>query len=365
MKPKLLFIIHFPPPVHGSSTVGLYIKESQAINNNYSCKFINLNTSSSINNIGSFRFEKIIKYFIIVFKLVIELVFNKPKLCYIAMTVKGVAFFKDSLLIILVKLFRVKIVHHFHNKGIDNKQSKFIYNLFYNLVFKDTYAILLSQYLYYDIKKYFPTEAIFYCPNGISDTENNHSNEKISNDVVKILFISNLIKSKGIYILLESCKKLKQHLYQFSCDIIGNEGDISKEDVNKKIFDLGLYPEVKYLGPKFGMEKEMVLRNSDIFVLPTYEDCFPLVLLEAMQHQLPIISTFEGAIADIVDIEKTGFLVEKRNIEELTSKIEILILNENLRKEMGYNAFIKYKSNFTSKVFENNLLKIINSVMTI
>ena len=69
---------------------------------------------------------------------------------------------------------------------------------------------------------------------------------------------------------------------------------------------------VKVSGPKYGEEKFREFQRADIFVFPTYYEVFGLVILEAMQYSLPVVSTFEGAIPDIVVENETGFLVEHR-----------------------------------------------------
>ena len=73
------------------------------------------------------------------------------------------------------------------------------------------------------------------------------------------------------------------------------------------------------MGRKYEKEKEETFAKADIFAFPTYynNECFPLVLLEAMQHSLPVVSTFEGGIPDIVDEGEAGFLVAQKNAEKL------------------------------------------------
>ena len=100
---KILFILHLPPPVHGSSTVGENIKESTIINDSFNCRYINLGTSISIDDIGQKRLGKIIIYFSILFKVFKELVIFKPHLCYLAITAKGRAFYKDALYLMVKK----------------------------------------------------------------------------------------------------------------------------------------------------------------------------------------------------------------------------------------------------------------------
>ena len=62
MAKKILFLLHLPPPVHGSSMVGKFIKDSTIVNNTFDVKFINLSTSKTINEIGKNPFTKIFRY---------------------------------------------------------------------------------------------------------------------------------------------------------------------------------------------------------------------------------------------------------------------------------------------------------------
>ena len=361
-KKKILFLLHFPPPIHGSSLVGAQIKNSKLINESFHCHYINLLLSSTIDasNIGSV--EKLLKAINIAFSLIKELVYFRPKLCYFALTATGKAFFKDALYVLLIKIFRVKIIYHLHNKGIINFNENALFNAFYSFVFSNTKVILLSDLLYEDISKYVLKQNTYICYNGLSfieilDTRKINDPPKIPH----LLFLSNLLHSKGVFELIEALKILRQKKIIFRCNIVGNEGDLTYTEVNKKISIHALNVHVSCLGAKYENEKIEIYKDSDIFVFPTLNDCFPLVLLEAMYFSLPIISTREGGIPDIVEDGVTGFLVEKGNAEQLARKLEILIINENLRLSMGFAGRKKYEEKFTTLKFETRLNDIFNN----
>jgi hypothetical protein len=139
---KILFILHIPPPVHGSSVMGKVIKDSGYINSSFECSYINLGTSNSIEEIGKNYSSKIGRYLRILLRVLRNLQLSKPDLCYFAITAKGLAFYRDALIAMLIKLFHVPIVYHFHNKGVKTKQHNAIYNLLYRLVFNNSHAIL-------------------------------------------------------------------------------------------------------------------------------------------------------------------------------------------------------------------------------
>lgn len=364
MKKKILFILHIPPPVHGSSVIGMQIKNSNKINDEFDCLYVNLGTSVSIDEIGKRGFVKVFRFASIWFNVLRQLIIFRPRLCYFAITAKGSAFYKDASIVFLMKIFGVKLVYHFHNKGVSTRQDKWIDNLLYRFVFNNNDVILLSRHLYPDIHKYVPKERVYYCPNGIPDLEGNNVVSLKNDDsrTVEILFLSNLIESKGVFVLLEACAILLKNQVSFHCTFVGGIGDVNEEQFKEKVQKLHLYNNVAYLGKKYGNEKKSEFEKADIFVFPTYFETFGIVNLEAMQFSLPIVSTFEGGIPDVVEDGVTGFLVPQKDATALADKLEILIINPEIRKQMGAAGREKYEKEFTLDTFENTLTKILNAV---
>ena len=214
---KILFLLHIPPPIHGSSVIGQYIKDSDLLKQHFDCDHLNLLASKKVSGTSKVSLNKIIGFIIIWFRLLLKLLKNKPDLCYIAITSRGAAFFRDFLLIFLLKCFGVKRVYHMHNKGVSQCQHNYIYDRCYRFVFKDADVILLSKLLYADVKKYVSEKTLYICPNGIKRIPSlaQELTEKPLNKVPKILFLSNLIKSKGVFVLLGACKLLKDRGISF------------------------------------------------------------------------------------------------------------------------------------------------------
>jgi glycosyltransferase involved in cell wall biosynthesis len=116
-------------------------------------------------------------------------------------------------------------------------------------------------------------------------------------------------------------------------------------------------------GPKFGNEKIAFLKKADIFVFPSYfhNETFGLVNLEAMQYSLPIVSTFEGGIPDVVEDGITGYLVPQLDSVMLADKLECLIKKPELRTKMGIAGKERFKSLFTYEHFQENIKNILGS----
>jgi glycosyltransferase involved in cell wall biosynthesis len=363
---KVLFFLHLPPPVHGSSIVGNLIYNSRLINDSFECNYINLLVSRTLNETGKSSPLKISRFIVIWVKFLYKIVIKRPRLTYLALTVSGSAFYKDVILVAVLRLFRIKRIYHLHNKGVSYFRSKKIYNFFYPFVFKDADIILLSNYLYKDIEAYVPLSRVHICPNGIKDEVSSSESKLLNNGKrVNILFLSNLIDSKGVTILLEACSILHQKGIDFECDFIGAEGDVNSSVFNKKVRLFGIEKKVNYLGHKYGLDKKEYFANADIFSFPTFypNECFPLVLIEAMSFSLPVVSTFEGGIPDIVDDGITGFLVPQKNAQALAEKLKVLIENSELRQQMGNNGRKKYENELTLELFENRLKEILQEVI--
>ena len=367
MKNRILFILHIPPPVHGSSMVGGYIKDSLIINSEFETQYINLGTSKSIYDIGKKPVTKILSYLKIIIRSIRSLIIFKPDIVYLAITAKGIGFYKDFIIALIVRMFGAQLVLHFHNKGVSINQSRMIDNFLYKIVFKKAKVILLSKYLYFDIEKYIDENNVFYCANGIPAMTNNvwldrKNKSEFKSKIPQILFLSNLIDSKGVFVLLDALKLLNKKNIAFTCNFVGGEGDVSLLDFKSKVQELKLDKKVAYLGKKFGLDKVIIFKESDIFVHPSFSDCFPLVLLEASQFGLPMVSTYEGAIPEIIEDGVNGFLVAQKDVIALSNKLEVLIKDKELRFSMGAAAYLKFSNNYTLEIFENNMSKILRCV---
>ncbi len=358
-KNKVLFLVHLPPPVHGSALLGELVVKSEKIRSEFKTFNINLLISKTVSSSGHFSFIKLIRAIITIVKTFYVVTTKRPQLCYFALSSTGFALYRDFILVLILKLFQIKIIYHLHNKGIKQNQEFFLNNHLYKLIFNGNKVIVGSKSLYSDIKDYYEFENVYLCPNGITPIKNIEINR--GNSELKILYLSNLIRTKGILDLMASCELLRTNGINFKLQIVGSEGDLSFQDLMFEAESLKITNSIEILGPKFGSEKYRIFQESDIFVLPTYysNECFPLVILEAMQFMLPVISTFEGGIPDLVDDNITGYLVKQNDISSLADRIRDLILNPTKRIKMGIAGRERFENFYTEAHFENNILEIL------
>ncbi len=346
--PRILFIAPLPPPIHGSAIVSQQIKDSKLIGDSFRCDWVNLSTSRSMGEIGRRNPIKILRFLSSLFGTFWKLLIHRYALCYLAITCHGGGFLKDAPFVLLCKLFRRKIVIHQHNKGMSAYMERRPYCWLLPLVYRNAKVILLSWYLYPDIERVVKKKQVIICPNGIPQT--NSETIVRNNEVPHLLFLSNLIITKGVCVLLDACKILKDKGVGFVCDFVGGEtAEIDSDMFNTDVNHRGLGNCVIYNGRKYGSDKERFFKDADIFVFPTYyhNECFPLVLLEAMQYQLPIVTTNEGGIPDVVQDGVNGIICERQNAESLAAAIERLLLNPTLRRQMGNAGYEIFRQKFT------------------
>lgn len=355
-----------PPPVHGSSIMSDLIRKSVIINNKFSCFYVNISTSRTSHEVYNFSIllltKKILRLIFSLFRTFFYLVFFRVDLCYLSITCHGVGFLKDMPFVLLCKIFNKKIIIHQHNKGMSKYSNKILYRQLLKLVYSKTKVILLSWLLYKDVSEIVDKQQIRIVPNGLPLYRGNNNILIKNNKIKQLLYLGNLIPEKGIYILLETCKNLKNLGILYHCHIVGEETIwCSKYDLENTISKYDLCKFVTYHGALYDDHKEKIWDIADIFIFPSYyhNECFPLVLIEAMMHHVPCITSSEGAIADIVKSGLTGEICDKLKPDIIASKIIKLINNDTCMEKMKINSYQRYQNYFTDKCFEDKIYNIL------
>jgi glycosyltransferase involved in cell wall biosynthesis len=173
----------------------------------------------------------------------------------------------------------------------------------------------------------YPVNVNFYKPSKNSIRKKNK---------VKILFIAFgdvYAKRKGLDLLLNSLNLIKNNEVSFELIIVGNCSNKFELNYQFKIHNIKMILNEKQL--------VKIYNNSDVVALPSRIDNLPNVGLEAHSCGKPLVAFNIGGMNDIVDNNKTGYLVKPFCIKEFSNKLEILINNYSLRKKFSRNARIK------------------------
>jgi phosphatidylinositol alpha-mannosyltransferase len=180
-------------------------------------------------------------------------------------------------------------------------------------------------------------------PNGIDLTEFNPEAPKVKKydegqRKINLLFVGRIEERKGLIYLLKAYQFLARNLPPKLAErlrlLIVGEGPLKKE-CQRFVREQGLR-EIYFEGEKTNQELVSYYNTADIFVSPAiFGESFGLVLIEAMACGKPVIAFAIEGYKEVLTGKGARFLAKPRDSQSLAEKLEILIKNEKLRKEMG------------------------------
>ncbi len=315
--------------------------------------------ASSIQDLRKFRVKKIFVAIILLFKLIWALITFRPKAVYFSFMPVGYGFWRDSLFLMIIKLFCSIPILHLDNQGISNKAKNSFYRSFYRFIFRGCKIIHVNRWLLE--KEIIPLNLVnsnlYFVHNTI---------EKIPEVEVapkkQILFLSNLFPIKGAPVLIRAFSLITSNYPDYKLIIAGEAPGKSIEiKLNRLIQSLGLQKKVILTGGVNAQQKAELISQSEVFILPSLTDCFPLVILEAMHFGIPVITTKVGGLHTLFKENEEMVFIDHINPAELSEKIIKLLSNKDLREFIGENG--RKRSAEVSGSFEVEMQQIIHSAL--
>ena len=193
--------------------------------------------------------------------------------------------------------------------------------------------------------------------NGVNITDINRANESKAD--INLIIISRLVVQKNINIVIEAMKLLDNKNLKLS--IIGEGGEFSK--IESAIHDLNLENQVQLLGKIDNNKISQFLLTADIFIQASDYEGLPHSVLEAINYEVPILSTETGGCKDLLNDGERGFIIPMPpNEKVIAENISFIIENkaEATKRANEAKLFIDKKHNFLEqanqymKIFEQN-----------
>ncbi len=211
---------------------------------------------------------------------------------------------------------------------------------------------------------------IYLVPNGIDpeDFENPPPKGMLFNrcpelkDKKIVLFLSRINWKKGLDDLIPAFRSVVKVVSNAHLLIVGPDSEGYMEEVNNWISKNELQNDVTYFGPAYNEDKLMVLQDSHIFVLPSYSECFPVSVIEAMYMLLTVVVTENIGIADMIKKYECGIVV-KKDKKEIAQAIISLLKNEILAKKMGINGKNCVIQNYLWDRIAQRMLSVYNKIL--
>lgn len=179
----------------------------------------------------------------------------------------------------------------------------------------------------------------------------NRKDMETSDNMLVIGIIAVFDKCKGHIYLFQAIDKLISEGYKnIICLVIGDgrEGD----ELRAFVLNKGLTDYIRFLGYRNDVPELLCI--MDMVVMPSIQESFPRVPLEAMAMKVPVIATTVGGLPESIDNGKTGILFPPKDVESLSNAIRYLIENPEIRKRMGEAGRKRVEERFS---IENNVRK--------
>jgi len=344
MKNKVLLSIELPPPMHGMTYVNQIIYQNLKDDDRYLFHLINRKDSLSDNE--KFKFSKVFKNFILVFDFWKSFFKTRPSVVYLLLSGTKFGIIRDFLMYLPVVLMRKKMISHLHGfTHYKTYKNSLLYRVFFNIMTQNSKFIVLCDRQKETTKKLMNKES--YVLNNCLNSDEIFT-KNLNEDSLKLCYISNISYGKGTLDLVKAVKNKKNISLVVAGSFLDNKEEflsIIQENQN-----------IKFVGFADEDKKHELLKNSDIFCLPSkLEEGSPISIIEALRYGLPILATNKGCIAQM--IQGAGYVLDDNYSED-----DIIKGIEYIRKDyviLSQNAITYYEKYYSKKVFIENLNKLL------
>ena len=381
-KTKILFIGPVPPPYSGPELSTKQLLESD-LKNQFDIIFLKTNVRKDNSKKGKIDFIALLSVIKFNLKLFRLLIFNRPDIAYHLVTPTEIGWLgRDVWFIFQCKLFGVKTVIHFRGSHLDINYKTF--KSFSQKIIKYACglvnaAIVQSDCLRNQFKGLINENKVYVIPNTVDNLFNDLDRSNKSK-TPQILFFGHLTKAKGYTDVVKVIPKVAENFpdvkFLFCGNIKRGEPGVKYNQLTK---DRILYEDPfiveaeiknsKYkknyhnLGIVSGENKLNLIRQSWLFVLPSYSEGFSRSILESMAAGLPILTTPVGANKDVIKNNYNGILVNPGDIESIGDSIVDLLENQELRHTLSENGKVIFKNEFKESKVVNKYVKLFNKLM--
>ena len=218
-----------------------------------------------------------------------------------------------------------------------------------------------------------PEEKIAIIPNGIDLSEyielppKGTFKKKFNIPEAKkiILYLGRIHETKGIDFLVKAYAHLKNEMhFKDAILVIAGPDDGYLGEVKHLVQELDISSSVLFTGPLYGKDKISAYVDSDVYVLPSRYETFPMTVLEAYACGTPVIASKVGGLMDLVIEGVTGLLFESGDVMELAKSIFLLLDNQEKAEDMGLKGRQLVKEKFSIESVVDKLERVYKEVIS-
>jgi glycosyltransferase involved in cell wall biosynthesis len=361
MKKKLL-ILSVPPPFGGGEIRAKLMADYFANYNDFVI-IENSNKSKNKSNQGKLLISNIVINIGYIIKNVWTIIKIRPAVVYLSIPKNFIPLLKIVPVLIFAKVFGAKVIGELAGRNFYFLEQKGMpYKLGLNILKKFDSIRILGNTVNKTLADHGLTSSTVI-DNGVEIP--NHSDNKVktlTGQKLRIGFVGALHKNKGIFVLIEIAKILTNEGVDFELSIAGEwENNEDKLKVEQYLKTHQLLQKVKFLGLIHNEDKWNFYKSIDVFLLPSYNEGQPLVLIEAMAFGIPVVCSGVGAIPDTIVSGYNGFIIDNFSASEYVMKIKELTDNKDIYKAISSNNLNTFEKRFQVEDYLQNIHNWINS----
>src|SRR6266568_2111849 len=175
-----------------------------------------------------------------------------------------------------------------------------------------------------------------------------------------VLYLGRIHPIKGIDRLIDAFAAVVAQNEKCRLIVVGQDYG-AQRGLERRVKDHGLNGKVSFPGPKYGDEKDEIFRQADVFVLPSYVETFPLVVLEALAAGIPVVATEACGISDELRINEAALIVD--STDEMTQAIESCLYEPLLVERLRANGFRLLETTYNWKRVIDRVSEIYQQVI--
>lgn len=302
------------------------------------------------------KWEKLTKALKGYFLFLREMTVNKPDIVHVHSSF-GPSFYRKMPFIYIACFRGIPVINHIHGAEFDtfyhraSDQKKRRIRKVYG---KCRMLVALSEEWKRNLELVVPSEKIIVIENYCKIPDLTESEKKN-----QILFLGEIGKRKGCYDIPEIYGKVLEKEERVPL-IMAGDGELA--EIEKLFEKRELLKDVSFPGWVRGEEKDRLLRESGIFLFPTYYEGMPVAVLEAMAYGMAIVTTRVGGIPQLLENGVSGYLCEPGNVEEISGRLLELLKDADKRKQMGGKARQKAIADYSMESHMNKLMDLYGRV---
>jgi len=290
---------------------------------------------------------------------------QKIDLIHLNSSLARLGIFRDWLCAIISSFYKIPYVVHLHTDVQAISKKAIMYHgkpCFYQNIFQRASAIIIlnnqSKQAVLSLGDF--GNKTFYLPNFVDIASISVKKMSINEGkYLNAIFVGALTESKGVFRLL----KMLQKTLNLKVTFIGKLTESVQEKMERLIKKYNISERVIVKGALPNRETLDIMSQSDIYIFPSAQEGFPVSVAEAMAVGLPVLASSAGAIPDMIENNKGGYIIDANNIEGYVEAIYKFIKNRGLLLQMGRYNQEKARIHYDYTVVIDKLCKLYRTVL--